>query len=108
MRPRPSRRLNSEWTWRCVKSFGARVVTSPDTRIGEVRSRVEWYRCGRFAIPRPCNPARPPGAVQRGRRDRAALPSAEARRGFDFLPLVKRRLEPTETEPETDDDEEQA
>ena len=30
IRPSPSSRLNSEWTWRCVKSFGAMVVTGPD------------------------------------------------------------------------------
>src|SRR6185369_12857279 len=27
IRPSPSSRLNSEWTWRCVKSLGAMVVT---------------------------------------------------------------------------------
>src|SRR3954454_6764807 len=26
IRPRPSNRLNSEWTWRCEKSFGATVT----------------------------------------------------------------------------------
>ena len=29
MRPRPSSRLNSEWTWRWVKSFGAIVIGGP-------------------------------------------------------------------------------
>ena len=27
--PRPSSRLNSEWTWRCVKSFGAMLKVTP-------------------------------------------------------------------------------
>src|SRR4029453_576279 len=31
IRPRPSSRLNSEWTWRWVKSLGARVTGAKDT-----------------------------------------------------------------------------
>src|SRR4051794_10555799 len=38
-RPRPSSRLNSEWTCRCVKSFGARLVTE-----GPVYRRPPGYR----------------------------------------------------------------
>src|SRR4051794_6419276 len=29
IRPRPSRRLNSEWTWTCVKSFAAMGIGTP-------------------------------------------------------------------------------
>src|SRR6478609_2783325 len=34
IRPRPSSRLNSECTWRCVKSFGAIVIGRPMVPAG--------------------------------------------------------------------------
>src|SRR3954447_2163362 len=57
MRPRPSRRLNSEWTWRCVKSFGANVIGRPivvaaaasDAGGSTGGSGRQWLRARRVA-----------------------------------------------------------
>ena len=37
IRPSPSSRLNSEWTWRCVKSFGAIVIGRPMVAVDPVQ-----------------------------------------------------------------------
>src|SRR4051794_24862297 len=80
MRPRPSRRLNSEWTWRCVKSLGASVVTSSANRGGEVGSRLEWYRPEGFRIPRARNELDPTEADEQDDRGNTRDGRAEARK----------------------------
>src|SRR5687768_20 len=47
IRPRPSSRLNSEWTWRWVKSLGARVTDAKSTGRQEARPTGAWPRAGR-------------------------------------------------------------
>ena len=47
IRPRPSRRLNSEWTWRCVKSFGAMVIGR--SMVARRPGRDSWTSSRRYA-----------------------------------------------------------